>query len=182
MSSLVKHSINNLNKWYSMTMVVRGLKSWTGGKKYLGFTYYPREGEVDPPYTPTKLFMVQRVKRYLYNPYWQKKILTDMGLDHKISDIAIVKNTPEMNARLWKVKHLIKITPIQTPDGLPEKEDYWGTHLDSDGVFRISKKFLPDTKRLEATKDFEKLAERVDKDTVEKNCRNKWLNPWSTIV
>lgn len=42
MSSLVKHSINNINKWCSMTMVVRSLNSWTGGKKYLGFTYYPR--------------------------------------------------------------------------------------------------------------------------------------------
>lgn len=93
-----------------------------------------------------------------------------------------MKNTPEMNARLWKVKHLIKITPIQTPDGLPEKGDYWGTYLETDGVFTISKKFLPDTKRLEATQDFEQLTKRVDKDTVDKNCRYKWLNPWSSIV
>lgn len=48
------------------------------------FEFYFRKGEVDPPYTPTKLFMVQRVKKYLSNPYWQKKILTDMGLDHKV--------------------------------------------------------------------------------------------------
>lgn len=87
-----------------------------------------------------------------------------------------------MNARLWKVKHLIKITPIQTPDGLPEKGDYWGTHLDSEGIFRVSKRFLPDAKRLEVTEDFEKLKKRVDTNTIEKNCRSKWLNPWSTIV
>lgn len=88
-----------------------------------------------------------------------------------------------MNARLWKVKHLVKITPIQTPDGLPEKDgDYWGTHLDTEGVFRISKRFLPDPKRLEATNDFETLAKRVDTETAEKNSRDKWLNPWSTIV
>jgi len=93
-----------------------------------------------------------------------------------------VKNTPEMNARLWKVKHLVKITPIQTPDGLPEKGDYWGTHLDVNGVFSVSKRLQPDPKRLEATEDFEKLAKRVDSNTVEKSCRDKWLNPWSTIV
>lgn len=87
-----------------------------------------------------------------------------------------------MNARLWKVKHLIKITPIQTPDGLPEKGDYLGTYLNTDGVFRVSKTFLPDMKRLEATQDFEKLTKRVDKDTVERQCRNKWLNPWSSII
>lgn len=87
-----------------------------------------------------------------------------------------------MNARLWKVKHLIKITPIQTPDGLPIKEDYWGTYLDAQGVFRISKHLQPDVERLKATEEFEKLEKRVDKDAVEKNCRDKWLNPWSTIV
>jgi len=99
-----------------------------------------------------------------------------------MSDIAIVKNTPEMNARLWKVKHLIKITPIQTPDGLPGKDDYWSTHLDTEGVFRVNKRLQPDAKRLEATNEFEKLAKRVDRSTAEKNCRDKWLNPWSTIV
>jgi len=181
--SLIKQqSVSNVGGCCSTTMIVRGLKSWTGGEKYFGFTYYPREGEVDPPYTPTKLFMVQRVKRYTHNPYWQKKILTDMGLDHKGSDIGIVKNTPEMNARLWKVKHLVKITPIQTPDGLPENGDYWGTHLDTEGVLRISKRLLPDVKRLEATQDFEKLEKRVDRRTADSYCRNKWLNPWSTIV
>ncbi|MPC48166.1 hypothetical protein E2C01_041934 [Portunus trituberculatus] len=29
------------------------------------------------------------------------------------SDIAILKNTPEVNAMLWKVKHLVKVTPIR---------------------------------------------------------------------
>lgn len=87
-----------------------------------------------------------------------------------------------MNQRLWKVKHLIKITPIQTPDGLPEKDDLWGTHLDHEGVFKVAKSYNPDFKRLEATEEFEKLAKRVDKVSMEKNCRNKWLNPWSTIV
>lgn len=88
-----------------------------------------------------------------------------------------------MCARLWKVKHLIKITPIQTPDGLPEtEEDYWCTHLDTEGVFRFSKRLQPDKKRLEATEEFEKLAHRVDRNTAEENSRYKWLNPWSTIV
>lgn len=51
---------------------------------YAIFLFWFRKDEVDPPYTPTKLFMVQRVKNYLRNPYWQKKILTDMGLDNKV--------------------------------------------------------------------------------------------------
>ncbi|XP_050535705.1 39S ribosomal protein L30, mitochondrial [Daktulosphaira vitifoliae] len=183
MLSVTKNILFTINNCgLPTTTFVRSLKSWTGGIKYFGFTYYPRKGEKDPPYEPTKLLMVKRVKSYSFNPYWQKKILSDMGLDHKLSDIAIVKNTPEMNARLWKVKHLIKITPIQTPDGLPEDGDYWGTHLDEEGIFRVSPKFRPDQKRLEVTNEFETLEKRVDPKTVERHCQLKWLNPWSTIV
>ena len=31
------------------------------------------------------------------------------------SDIKIVKNSPDINAMLWKVKHLVKVTPIRLP-------------------------------------------------------------------
>ncbi|XP_050428181.1 39S ribosomal protein L30, mitochondrial [Adelges cooleyi] len=183
MLSIIKQSISYANICGSQTTTfVRSLKSWPGGIKYPGFTYYPRKGEKDPPYEPTKLLMVQRTKSYMYNPYWQKKILTDLGLDHKSSDIAIVKNTPEMCARLWKVKHLIKILPLQTPDGLPKDGDYWGTYLGTDGVFRVSQRFRPDPKQLEATDNFETLEKRVDRETVERQCNLKWLNPWSSIV
>jgi large subunit ribosomal protein L30 len=45
------------------------------------------------------------------------------------SDIAIVKNIPEVNEILWKIKHLVKITPIQCPNGMPDEGDYEGTYL-----------------------------------------------------
>jgi len=43
MLSLIKHALSsNINKCGSTNMIVRDLKSWTGGKKFVGFTYYPR--------------------------------------------------------------------------------------------------------------------------------------------
>jgi large subunit ribosomal protein L30 len=41
--------------------------------------------EKDPPYEPTKLLMVQRVKPVKGNPYWDKKMLRHLGLDGKVS-------------------------------------------------------------------------------------------------
>jgi large subunit ribosomal protein L30 len=56
------------------------------GIKYHGFTYYPRfPGQQDPPYQPTKLLMVKRVKPVKGNPYWDKKLLRHFRLDGKVS-------------------------------------------------------------------------------------------------
>lgn len=38
----------------------------------------------DPPYTPTKLFKVQRIKPIKGNPYWEKEILKSLRLDGKV--------------------------------------------------------------------------------------------------
>jgi hypothetical protein len=42
-------------------------------------------GQKDPPYEPTKLLMVQRVKPVKGNPYWDKKLLRHFRLDGKVS-------------------------------------------------------------------------------------------------
>ncbi|KDR09964.1 39S ribosomal protein L30, mitochondrial [Zootermopsis nevadensis] len=149
------------------------------GIKYHGFTYYPRfPDEKDPPYEPTKLLMVQRVKPLKGNPYWDKKLLKHFGLDGKQSDIAVVKNIPEVNAILWKIKHLVKITPIQCPNGLPEEGDYEGTYLTDYGEFRISPRLKIDPKQIEATEEFVKDPRKFDGETLRKLLRLKWLNGW----
>lgn len=42
-------------------------------------------GQKDPPYQPTKLLMVKRVKPVKGNPYWDKKLLRHFRLDDKVS-------------------------------------------------------------------------------------------------
>ena len=89
------------------------------------------------PYEPSKVLMVQRIRCLKKKPYWDKNIMTELGLNNTVSlfnrksfnclinvddflkkksTIAIVANTPPVNALLWKVKHLIKITPVTFPN------------------------------------------------------------------
>ncbi|XP_073977931.1 mitochondrial ribosomal protein L30 isoform X2 [Rhodnius prolixus] len=157
---------------------MNNLKSWTGGIRYPGFNYFPRrpEQQKDPPLEPTKLLMVQRVKPFKGNAYWLKRILCEFKLDEKGGGLAIVKNIPEVNSRLYKIKHLIKITPIRTPDGVPDDPSMG--YLRDDGVFVVSKKLKPDSLRLKLTEDFQTDPVRLDPDTIKKQARDKWLNPW----
>jgi large subunit ribosomal protein L30 len=87
-----------------------------------------------------------------------------------------VKNIPEINAALWKIKHLVKITPIQCPDGLPEEGDYEGTYLTEHGEFRVSPRLKCDPKQIEATDTFVKDERKFDGETLRKLLRLKWLN------
>ncbi|GLV43748.1 uncharacterized protein CBL_06928 [Carabus blaptoides fortunei] len=111
------------------------------GIQYPGFTYYPRFPEFkDPEYEPSKLFRVQRIKPVKGNPHWEKRILQVLKLDGKQGDVAIVKNIPENNAMLWKIKHLIKIAPITFPNGVPTEDDLDCTHLRENGELVVNKR------------------------------------------
>ena len=43
--------------------------------------------------------------------------------------VSVVKNIPEVNALLWRVKHVIRIDPVTFPDGAPSREDLDGWQL-----------------------------------------------------
>ncbi|XP_055389139.1 39S ribosomal protein L30, mitochondrial [Condylostylus longicornis] len=147
--------------------------------KFGKIIYYPRTPDhKDPPITPSKLFRVQRVKPVKGNPYWEKRILKDLGLDGKQSDFTVVKNIPENNARLWKIKHLLKITPITFPYGEPTENDINNTILKENGECLVAKELKISDQRIEATEIFEKDANRLDGETLRKDSRLKWLNAW----
>ncbi|XP_012269976.1 39S ribosomal protein L30, mitochondrial [Orussus abietinus] len=152
-------------------------KPFTDGVKYDRITYYPRHADLkDPPIEPSKLFMVQRVKPFKGNPRWDKRILEIFGLHEKNNDITIVKNIPEVNALLWKIKHLIKITPIQFPNGLPKDENSKTCYLHENGDLIVTQKIDP--KRIQATEEFQQNPKRLDRETVCRDLRLKWLNPF----
>jgi large subunit ribosomal protein L30 len=79
---------------------------------------------------------------------------------------------------LWKIKHLVKISPIQCPDGMPEEGDYEGTYLTEYGEFRVSPRLQIDPKRIEATETFLKDERKFDGETLRKLLRLKWLSGW----
>ncbi|XP_055700472.1 39S ribosomal protein L30, mitochondrial [Phlebotomus papatasi] len=156
-------------------------KRWVykDGVRYGKILYYPRDPDhKDPPIEPSKLFMVKRIKPYKGIPFWEKRIIRDLGIDESTSEIAIVKNTPEMNTLLWKVKHLVKITPITFPYGEPTEEDINYTFLKETGECIVAKEIKVDDSRLQATEKFVKDQKRLDMDTLKRDSRLKWLNPW----
>jgi len=157
------------------TYIGKGIpKEWKkDGVKYGLITYYPRHPDhKDPPITPTKLFRVQRVKPYKGNPWWHKKLLDNLRLNDKKSDIAIVKNTPEMCAILWKIKHLIKVLPLNAPENFPEPEQA-STVLHENGDLLITPRIDPS--REKATKEFINYPKRMDRPYLNDVLRRRWL-------
>nr|CAG4637401.1 EOG090X0EYV [Ceriodaphnia reticulata]SVE73234.1 EOG090X0EYV [Ceriodaphnia reticulata] len=154
--------------------------SQDGGQVFHGFTYYPRHpGQQDPPYEPTKVLMVQRIHTLKHRPFWEKNICSEMGLsiDHKLSEIALVANTPTNCARLWKVKHLLRITPVTLPKGLPENGDLSGARLQDNGELTFISKLKGDAKLIESTPTTPER-EFLDNETIRKRLRLNWLNPY----
>ncbi|CAD7087470.1 unnamed protein product [Hermetia illucens] len=149
------------------------------GKRYEGVIYYPRRpDQEDPPITPSKLLRVQRIKPMKGNTHWEKKILIDLKLDTNMNDFAIVKNIPENCERLWKVKHLVKIVPITFPYGEPTENDIDHTFLKENGECIVTKEIKIDDGRVEATRKFVDDTRKLDSETLVKDSRLKWLNPF----
>ncbi|XP_066146844.1 large ribosomal subunit protein uL30m [Euwallacea fornicatus] len=143
------------------------------GIQYPGFKYYPRDSNFkDPPHEPSKLFRVKRIKPMKGLPYWEKNILKEFKLDGK--EYAVIKNIPENNSRLWKVKHAVEIVPITFPDGFPSETDR--TVLQENGELRLLKNVGVVTKQLQLCDEFRTLTNRMDGDTLRRNLTKQWLN------
>ncbi|KAG5329371.1 RM30 protein, partial [Acromyrmex heyeri] len=170
------------------------------GVKYGHITYFPRHPDnVDPSFEPSKLLLIRRVKPFAGNPWWEKKVLKNLGFEEKVAKVVcikrrimfdklfirlivlqkhgdvlvIVKNTPDMCAMLWKVKHLIKIVPIKLPDKLPTTNDLNGTYLHENGTFYVVPKVEPICE--EAVEQFINNPKKLNRDIIQDKLRLKWL-------
>ncbi|XP_044763668.1 39S ribosomal protein L30, mitochondrial [Coccinella septempunctata] len=162
-------------------------KRFVGKKKYVwdgeyiqypGFKYYPSKPDFqDPPYEPSKLFRVQRIKPLKGVPYYEKSILRDFKLDTKLSDVVILKNMPETIMKLWKIKHLIEIKPVTFPNGFPT--DVNGTYLKENGELIVSHNVSEDKQLL--SQKFKEDVKRLDGNTLRRNSRSKWLSGWGDV-
>nr|XP_033321788.1 39S ribosomal protein L30, mitochondrial [Megalopta genalis] len=151
-------------------------KAWIpDAVKYPGVTYYPRnKTDVDPPIVPSKIFMIHRVKSFKGNPYWDKDTLKRIGLSEVNREPVFVKNTPEVCSQLWKIKHLIKITPVKLPDGEIKADENREYYFHSSGDIYIGGKLDP--ARLEATKNFKNSMARMERRTISEKLRLRWIN------
>ncbi|KAF5275200.1 hypothetical protein FQR65_LT04232 [Abscondita terminalis] len=159
----------------------KNIYKWHGeGIQYPGFKYYPRDPDFkDPPYEASKLFKVQRIKPFKGAHGWEKHILEEFKLDGKQSDIAIVKNIPENNARLWRIKHLVKIVPITFPNGFPG--DTTGTYLKENGELLVAKSLQVHQDKLLATEKFQTDIKKMDGDTLRRESRKRWNTGWKPL-
>lgn len=89
--------------------------------------------------------------------------------------VSVIKNTPENNALLWKVKHLVSVEPITFPYGEPTEEDITHTKLKENGECIVHKKIGIDEKRLEITDKFLNDPTRLDRRTLEREALLKWI-------
>ena len=93
--------------------------------------------------------------------------------------IAIVKNIPEINAMLWKVKHLIKMEAITFPYGEPTTEDINHTYLKENGECLVIKEIGKDhLKRLEAAINFHSDPKKLSEETLKRDSRRQWVDGW----
>ncbi|XP_006638987.1 large ribosomal subunit protein uL30m [Lepisosteus oculatus] len=94
------------------------------------------------PAQPHKLHLVTRIKSTMRRPYWEKKIVHDLGLG-KAHQPRVHKNIPSVNAKLKIVKHLLRIQPLKLPHGLPTEEELADTCLKSTGELVVRRCLKP---------------------------------------
>ncbi|CRK91433.1 CLUMA_CG005105, isoform A [Clunio marinus] len=183
----IKTPFNTLCRSFYYKNKINKKYLYKDGKNITGtINYYPKNDndpilqsleESGPEEPPPKMFRVTRIKRIQGNPFWERRILRELGLFER-PNVAVIKNIPENNARMWKVKHLIKITPIRFPYGEPTEEDLKYTQIKENGDCIVIKNIDTLNKRVEATEKFKKDVKRLDDTTLKKDSRMKWLNPW----
>ncbi|XP_014603376.1 PREDICTED: 39S ribosomal protein L30, mitochondrial [Polistes canadensis] len=167
------------SKWKVLTSFVRNYstpKQWeVDAVKYGKIKYYPRSpNHEDPPIIPSKLLMITLVKPFAGNPYWEKNTLKQLGIQERGRDPVIVKNIPEICSMLWRVKHLVKITPIKLPDQLPDSDDFGGSYLHENGTFYVIPKIDP--LRIESTDKFINNPKKLENIRLKEQLRLQWLN------
>ena len=86
-----------------------------------------------------------------------------------------------MCARLWKVKHLVKITPIKFPYGEPTADDIKNTFLKENGDCVVIKNIDQLQQRFDATEKFNQDKRILDGPTLRKDSRLRWMNPWENL-
>lgn len=92
-----------------------------------------------------------------------------------MKDIAIVKNTPENNVLLWKIKHLVSVEPIVFPYGEPTEADINYTKLKEDGQCIVQKEIGHNEKSFELAEQFSNDPKKLDKDTLKREALLKWV-------
>ena len=135
----------------------KGNKNSGGDDK---IAYYPHVGEQIPDEPPSPVLMVEKRETGKSQPYWIKDYLTQIGRFLQFLNVLVsiwyffsglgemervgkkvfLPNTPSVGMLLYRMKHMVKITPLKFPNGIPENFDpnVHGFDLSADGKFTIT--------------------------------------------
>uniref|UniRef100_A0A8D0HGQ7 Large ribosomal subunit protein uL30m n=1 Tax=Sphenodon punctatus TaxID=8508 RepID=A0A8D0HGQ7_SPHPU len=78
------------------------------------------------PLQPHKLHLVTRIRSGIGRPYWENKIIQDLGLE-----------------KAHQFRHLVRIRPLKLPHGIPTEEDMSDTFINSKGELIIWRRLKP---------------------------------------
>jgi len=144
--------------------------------------YYPNDAtDMDMDNTPSPVLMIRRVKPLKGEPYWNKHYCEQVGVGEfeKLSKPSFLPNLPSVGLLLYKIKHLIEITPITFPNGIPEDFDPEkdGSHLSPNGEFVVNKGCKVDLDEIAGRAEWMKLDPRQIKAEANRHWRTPWNSP-----
>jgi ribosomal protein L30/L7E len=116
---------------------------------------------------------VWRVAALSGRPKYEKAIMLSLKLDTPIHKMVILRNTPEINYKLWQVKHLLRIKPLSFPDGIPSQDNFKAFLLKRNGQFVQSKLSRENYRRERNRPELEKYV--LLREEQECGMRHKWF-------
>jgi len=143
-------------------------------------TYYPHAGEEISEEPPSPVLMVCKIKRLKGEPFWIRDYCDQIGLGEyeKCGKLAFLPNTPSVGMLLFKIKHMVKITPVTFPNGMPDdfSPETHGFKLTSRGEFIVTDQPAESLDSIAMRADWMKIT----KEMIFKEARKHWDKPWST--
>ena len=152
----------------------------------LDMVYYPHKGE-EPwekrleDFVPSPVLLVERIKPLKGEPWWHKMDCERIGLGpwERSKKRVALPNFSYYNALLYRIKHLIKITPVEFPNGVPPAEEF----DPNKAIVTHDGKFLYHPKIGEKSENL--LSDAPDKIKIQtvthtKESKSAWKRPWGS--
>jgi len=153
----------------------------------LDLTYFPHKGEEAWPddYEPSPVLLVKRVKELRGQPWWHKMDCERIGLGWRTNmhTVVALPNLSNYNALLFRVKHLVEITPVQFPDeGLPSSKEFdvLKAKVTHDGKFVYNAKISEESKVLLDQGPVQAERMKMSRKTFRNEAKLAWSRPWNS--
>jgi len=148
--------------------------------------YWPHRGEELPDEPPSPVLMVTKVKTLDKEQHWVKNACEQIGLGSgrlsskqgKVGSRVFLPNLPSVCALLYKIKHVVEITPVTFPKGMPEDfhPDTHGFKLTPTGEFIVEGPPAESLSSVAARAEWMKITEK----DINREARKHWDNAYGS--